>query len=347
MAISKKAHEILNREDLIAKRDEWFRRLQNVFTSVRDPWNDKYTFGVKGVLGRGQHDPYQEPEKWVEDCLEDLAAQYEAIENETYFRPLCVEYGPYGVHYIDKMLGAKVFQNAGQWYNEYLTTPIGRLQSPDLDTNEVWLGTKRAMQAFVEADVRLPVFGLPTIASALNIAVNLYGQEILMEMLLEPENAQADMETINNLLCEIHRRCRETIPAQQLQPVISWERTQPPGYGQLCGCTTQLISGETYQEIVAPLDDKLLSVYPNGGMIHLCGAHTQHLEAFRNMKSLKALQLNDRAAADLAVFHRELREDQVLYLVPCKEMSVEEAMEITGGKRLVVISNLQEPLLKE
>ena len=347
MAISKKAHEILNREDLIAKRDEWVRRLQNVFSGTADPWNDRFTYGVNGILAIGQHDPYTDVELWVEDCLEDLAQRYEEIENEVYFRPLCVEYGPYGVHYTDKMLGGNVYFHAGQWHCDYLPTPVGSLPSVDPDENPVWQMTQRAMNAFMEADVKLPFFGLPTYASALNIGVNLYGQDILMDMLMEPENAQADLTTINDLLCDLHRRSRAIIPAKQLQPVISWNRTQPPDYGQLCGCTTQLISGESYAEMVAPLDDKLLGVYPNGGMIHICGSHTQHIGAFRDMKNLKALQVNDRAAADLERYFRELREDQVIYLNPCKEMSVEEVMEITGGKRLVIAGDLSQPVLRK
>lgn len=344
MAISSKAKEILNRPDLIAKRDIWFQRIQNVFDSQENDWNQQYVTGVNGITGTGIHDPYTEPELWVEDCLEDLARRYEALENDVYFRPLCVEYNIYGVHYIDKMLGANVFFKEGQWYSDYLSSPIGQLKAPDLSKNEVWLLTKRAIQAFLEADVALPLFGLPTIASSLNIAVNLYGGNILTELLEDPDNALADLTVINDLLCELHTYCRNTLPMQQLQPVISWNRTQPPGYGQLCGCTTQLISGSLYEEMIAPLDDKLLSVYLNGGMIHLCGAHTQHIDSFRKMKSLKALQLNDRADIDLPAYFAGLREDQIIYLNPCKEVSIEDAMRITGGHRLIIAEDLTKPI---
>ena len=49
------------------------------------------------------------------------------------------------------------------------------------------------------------MFGLPTIASALNIALNLYGQEILLEMLADPDNARKDLETINRTLVRVHK----------------------------------------------------------------------------------------------------------------------------------------------
>lgn len=328
------------------KRNRWFERMQNVFDSAPSPWNDRHVLAVNGVRAQGRHDLYLEPERWVEDCLEELAERFSVVENEVWFQPLCVEYNAYGVHYIDKMLGCRVFREGNQWYNACLPAPVGQLQAPDPDQDEVWKTTRRAMEAFLEADVKLPLFGLPTIASALNIAVNLYGQDILMEMLLDPEKASADLTTINQLLCDLHQRSRALLPEKQLQPVISWNRTQPPGYGQLCGCTTQLISAQCYEELVAPLDDRLLSVYPHGGMIHLCGRHVQHIPAFRSMKHLKALQLNDRAAEDLLLYHQELRSDQIIYLNPCDGMTIEKAVEITKGERLILAANLPSPVLK-
>ena len=88
--------------------------------------------------------------------------------------------------------------------------------------------------------------------------------------------------------------------------------------------------------MIAPLDDRLLSVYPRGGMIHLCGSHAQHIPVMRQMKHLRSVQLNDRATWDLKAYYDGLREDQVIYLRPSEEMTVEKAMEITGGNRLII-----------
>ena len=346
MALSSKAKEILNRPDLIAKRDLWYERMYNVFHNVDSDWNRQYAFGLMGIFGKGKHDIYTEPELWVEDCLEDLAERYAVLENETYFRPLCVGMDLYGVHYMDKILGADVFYQDDQWYNNYMTTPIGTLKAPDLEQNEVWSLTKRIIQAFLDADVALPCLSLPVIASPLNVAVNLYGAEILVEMLCDPENAMKDLTLITNLQCQIHTMCRAMVPADQLQCVACDGRNQLPGYGQLCGCSTQLVSGPLYEEMIAPLDEKLLSVYPNGGMIHLCGSHTQHIETFRNMKSLTSVQINDRASDDLQEYFEGLREDQIIYYCPCEKVPLEKAMEITNGKRLVIVGNLEAPVQK-
>ena len=334
--------DIPNEALLVTRRDRWFDQLQKMFDGT---YREPIAYVLDGVRASGKCDPYTEPERWVDECMADIAANRAHLAaNEEKFVPVCVEFGLYGVHYIDRIFGSNVYFKAGQWYNDYLKTPIGELRAPDLENDETFQLSLRAARRFAEVGGELTLFGLPTIASALNIAINLYGQEILIAMLEEPEAARADLETINRTLIRIHRAFMEILPPRQLQPVISWARTQPPGYGQICGCSTQLLSGELYREMIADLDEAVLSAYEHGGMIHLCGSHAQHIETFRNMKSLRAVQVNDRAAEDLQLYFDGLREDQILYLCPCAGMTVERAMEITGGRRLVINAHLDRPV---
>ncbi len=332
----------LRRHDLAEARDRHFTALSSIFNG-QDP-DDVYV--LSGEWAWPPVDPYREPERWVEEALLMLDGKAPAVRDPRVFRPSCLEFGPYGVHFIDRMFGAPVFfdEASGQWYNHYLDTPIGSLSRPDLDRDPTWSLARRVAEAFLSHQVTVPLFGLPTIASALNIAVNLYGERILLAMIEEPEAAGRDLAVINETLCALHRWYRERIPCQQLQPVVSIERTQPPGFGQLCGCTTQLLSPDLYESHVAPLDHALLSVYPNGGMIHLCGSHTQHIPTWQAMPSLRAVQLNDRAAQDLDAYFRGLRDDQIIYLIPFDGMPVSRAMAITGGHRLVLQRVPEEPL---
>jgi hypothetical protein len=57
------------------------------------------------------------------------------------------------------------------------------------------------------------------------------------------------------------------------------------------------------------------------------------------MKSLRAVQLNDRAAEDLEVYWDDLRKDQVFYVNPCPGMPVERIKDTTGGRRVVIIAD--------
>ncbi|MCL2035384.1 MAG: hypothetical protein FWG94_11745 [Oscillospiraceae bacterium] len=342
MKLSNSAKKILNDPLRIEQRDQWFSRLQNLF----DGKKTDNVMAINGVCGSPEDDTllYSYPEQWVVESLENLAEKIDARGNDVQFILPCIEPGIFGVHFIDSIFGSHVYfeKESNQWYNEYLNTEIGTLRHPDLEKSEAWNLATRATNEFLKQEVELPLFGLPTIASALNIAVNLYGENILAEMLIDPDNAACDLSVINHLLAELHYWYRSVLPEKQLQPVISWQRTQPSGYGQICGCTTQLISAEVYDTQIAIFDNELLGVYPNGGMIHLCGSHSHLIPSFRSMQNLKALQLNDCAARDLALYFNGLREDQILYLMPCDGMPTEKAIEITGGNRLVIQAALSD-----
>ena len=339
MILSNQAKDILNDNELINIRDDWFLKMKSLYEGSYH--GD--TIYVNGILGFSKvYDAYLSPKEWMIDCLENLAQNAQTIKNMQMFKPLCVETGHYGVHFVDKLFDANVYFHDGQWQNDYVNYPIGSLKKIDLSTNKTFEIIKIATETFLEQDVKLPLFGLPTIASALNIAVNLYGEKILVEMLIEPENAKHDLKIINDLLIELHEYFIKVLPKEQLQPVISWNRTQPPQYGQLCGCTHQLVSKDIYEEFIMPLDNELLGVYKNGGMMHLCGTHVQHIPLFKQMSNLKSIQVNDKAAIDLEKYFYGLREDQLIWLNPCSEMTAKKALQITKGKRLVIADNIEK-----
>jgi hypothetical protein len=78
-------------------------------------------------------------------------------------------------------------------------------------------------------------------------------------------------------------------------------------------------------------------------MIHLCGSHRQHLPVWREMESLRAVQLNDRASEDFEYYYNELRDDQIIYFFPTTEFTAESALEISKGRRIVLVANLLVP----
>ena len=160
--LDERTREILNDADRIARRDAWFVRLSAVFRGNADNYNSRKVFTLHGSVPRPRDDDlaYTEPEKWVEACLELIAAEPECASDR--FAPVCVEYPIYGVHFIDRMFGARVYFKDGQWNADYLSAPVGELRMPDLRTDGTWALAERAAAAFLRADVRLPLFGMPT-----------------------------------------------------------------------------------------------------------------------------------------------------------------------------------------
>lgn len=297
-------------------------------------------FYLQGVSGKADVDLYTNPQGWLDEALADLASRAASILDPVVFRPLSIEPWPYGVHFIDRMFGCQVYYYEDNWWAHPLRSPIGTLQHPDLTIDDTWRLARELALGFIARGVTVPFYALPVIASPLNILVNLYEQDVLEAMITSPAAVHHDLRIITDLLCELHRWYRMHIPAEQLQPVAASGRCQPPGYGQICGCTTHLLSTSMYETFIADLDAEVLAVYPNGGLIHLCGAHTQHIPAWRNRPSLRAFQLNDRAAEDLERYYLELRDDQILYLNPTETMTADIAIKITGGRRLVIVQDI-------
>jgi hypothetical protein len=334
MDVKPDTHQTLCDPALLARREEHFRRLDALYANKKLD----QPFILQGVSPRCGLDPYVDPEGWLSDCLDDLASRAKAALDPEIFRPLVLEFNPYGVHFIDRIFGARVFRDEdGMFWSDPLPSAIGELGTPDLETNATWLEARHMAEIFLQQQVSVPLFGLPTIASAVNIAINLYGEKFLLALYDDPQAARHDLRVINDLLCRLHRWYLTGLPIEQLQPVVPSGRCQPRGFGQICGCSNHLLSTRMYRDFFAELDDELLSVYPHGGMIHLCGDHTRHIPLWRAMKSLRAVQINDRAAEDMQEYFNNLRDDQIIYLNPTETMTEERALAISGGSRLVII----------
>lgn len=321
-------------------------RLDDLFAGKRldSPF---YLAGIAAMSGMHGAEPPVSPETdpagWVRASLEWLAGQVERACDRRVFRPMSMEHWFRGVHFVDAVLGATVKptsqEGAGGWWVEHLASPIGTLRSPDLENNVTW---KKA-QTLARAMAATPapgVFLAPQVfASPLNIAVNLYGEEFLVALALEPDAVRRDLRVITDTIRTMTGWFLETLPPDRYQPICVGGRFQPRGMGQICGCTTQLLSAEQYREFIAGLDAEVLGSYPRrAGMIHLCGAHAQHIPVWREMKELRAVQINDRAAEDFELYFQGLRDDQVIYLNPTPTMTVEKALTISGRRRVVLVA---------
>ncbi len=290
-----------------------------------------------GIWGRSDADPAIEPERCIEQQIISLAQRKERLMNTRVFVPGICGISFHGVHFMDALMEGDVFDldGKGNWQVRPFAKPVGSLKPPDTDAYPEWEKAKRAARCFVDSGISNVFLNTPCLSSPLNIAINLYGQEFLLALYEEPGAAHHDLRIITDLMLMLHRWYLEHVPVASLQAVAAATRFRPPGYGHLCGCSCQLISADQYREFIMPYEEEVLSLYPHGGMIHLCGIHTQHIPVWRNMKTVRMLQLNDRASADLPAYFRGLRPDQVIYNLECPEMPWQQAAEFSGGRRIV------------
>lgn len=327
---------------LVETRERHFARLEDLFAGR--PL--KQAFVLSGISAVCDGQLLDDPAKWTQDACESLARQSARSLDPEVFRPLVLENWLYGVHFIDHLLGANTYFSQGQFWADFLSQPVGRLEMPDIEKSQSWRKAKEFALACAEFGGTAPLICTQVLSSPLNIIVNLYGQEVLAAMIYDEEAVRRDLRVITDLSVKLHRWFQANIPARQFAPVVAAGRCQPRGFGQICGCTSHLVSAQMYRDLFAPLDDEVLSLYPRGGLIHLCGSHTHHIPVWRELKSFRAFQINDRAAEDLEIYFKELRDDQVIYLNPTPTMTVQRAMAITRGRRLVIATDLPEsPLL--
>jgi hypothetical protein len=337
--IDREIREALSDLRLIRVREMHLSRLQALFDG--EPLDSPVV--VCGVGGWSGTDILTDPERWLEEVLESMAQYVDVALDDRVFRPLCLEGWLYGVHFTDRVFGAPVHFAFDQWWSVALETPVGQLPRPDLTTHETWVQARTLAELMVEAGCSAPLIATQVLGAPLNQTFNIYKDRLLEAFYDDPDGVKRDLRVVTDTLCAMHRWYRQHIPRMQMQPVCIGGRCQPRGFGQMCGCATQLVSPRIYREFIAPLDDEVLSLYPHGGMYHLCGSHTHLIPTWREMKSLRAIQINDRAAEDLEEYYRELRDDQVIYLNPTETMTVERAMAITGGRRLVIAADLKAP----
>ncbi|MCQ2399755.1 MAG: hypothetical protein MJ072_04545, partial [Clostridia bacterium] len=144
--------DILDDEKLLRIQNGWFDRLQGVSDGKFDVGKG---FRLKGILAPWTNVIYEDPERFIDESLEFVANKAEVLLEEDVFRPLTVSCGAYGVHYIDKILGAEVFQR-DDWYNNYLTTPVGTLKAPDYMNDPTVQLTLRMAKRFTEVGGRVP-----------------------------------------------------------------------------------------------------------------------------------------------------------------------------------------------
>ncbi|NLG83755.1 MAG: hypothetical protein GX493_03900 [Firmicutes bacterium] len=301
-------------------------------------------FGTNhGLAGTNQIDMLKDPDAWLDEVLSDMAARIEVAADPITFQPLAIEIDPLGTHFIDALFGAEVGFHEGQVWSFPLRCDLSELSMPDLANSELLRATLRLVRAAVSASQGRILIAAPVLSCPINIGINLFGERLLEGLIEQPEETRRALRIITDVIIALTRIFIAEIPDEIRRTSVASSRYAPPGYGLIDGCATQLVSREHYREFFAPLDAEILAVYPeHRGMIHLCGAHSQHILLWREMEGLSSIQLNDRAAEDLELYVKARRPDQIIYITPTPTMTVDRIMEITKGERVILQCQLTE-----
>lgn len=294
-------------------------------------------FGVNhGLWGTNAIDMLTQPDEWLAECLADMAGKAGELADLRTYAPAYFELDAFGTHFIDALFTAKVSFHEGQVWSEELPCDPSDLHVPDLDASPLLRAILTTAAKAVEVGKGRLFVSTPVLSCPINIGINLFGQRLLVALLDAPQDAQRVLRIVTDVIVACVRAFRRAVPPDILRTTVACSRYMPAGYGFIDGCAAQLVSADVYREFFAPLDAEILTEWPNGGMIHLCGACAQHIPAWREMKPLRAVQLNDRAADDLDLYAAGLRSDQVLYVSPTDTYPPRRVIEVTAGRPLVM-----------
>ncbi len=282
--------------------------------------------------------------EWLKAMIRSFEENASLGADTITFSPLVAEFWPLGVHFVDALFGAHVSERDGNFWADQLPTELGSLKPVDVEHAELVLWSLEAMSRALSSLPKGISLTTPVFASPLNIALNLFGERALMALSLVETADMAGLAVIADTIEALHRLIRKRFPQKRVRFYASSHRYAPDGFGHICGCSTQLVGPQAYAEHVAPLDAQVLRVYPEGGTIHLCGYHTQHIPCWRKMENLRGVQLNDAAADDFEHYFRGLRDDQMIYVALTRSMTVERILKISGGRRVILQTRLEKKL---
>lgn len=288
-----------------------------------------------GLRGTNGIDMLARPQEWLEHTLSDMARRVAEAADPVNFRPLYLELDCLGVHYVDALLGARVYFHEAQAWNDPLPCDLADLRMPDLSRSQVFQASLRLVRLAAAATRGLMPIAIPVTSCPINIGINLFGDRLLEAMLARPGAARHALRVITDVIVAALRELTAALPEAIWRPPVVSSRCAPSGHGYIDGCATQLVSRRHYEEFLAPLDAEILAVFPRGGQIHLCGACTQHIPTWRGMGNLASVQLNDRAAEDFEAYFAALRPDQIVYVAPTPTMTLDRILTISAGRRIV------------
>jgi len=288
---------------------------------------------LTGLPAHEEEDMLSDFNKVKERALADIGNILPVLSKNTFYSPVA-EIWPFGVHYLDVIFGCKVFHRSGTIFAKKLSCRPGKLKRPDLGSSDVFLRSYELAKFLLDSVPPEIKISTPVLSSPLNIATNLFGGEFLVTLMEKRDEAVSALETITGIIIELHKAFGMLGP--RVRPYAASSRYTPDGFGHICGCSTHRVSGRTYAETIVAFDEQVLSVYPEGGTMHLCGKHLQHADAFKKMKKLRGIQINDAAADDFEGYLAGLREDQVIYVAPTASVTAQKIIEKGKGRRVII-----------
>jgi hypothetical protein len=169
--------------------------------------------------------------------------------------------GLYGGNTVAAILGMPITYYHDNWPNvqqQHLTLEMAaKLQIPDLDSNPFFCQLMDQVEQIIELEGRCD--GFINWQGVINTALRLRGQELLMDLVDEPQICQHLFDVITTVMIDATRRLRN----RQRVSGVDYN------FATVSNCSVNMISPELYREFLLPCDCRIAEAFDTIG-IHNC-----------------------------------------------------------------------------
>lgn len=178
---------------------------------------------------------------------------------------------------------------------------IEDLEYPNLETNEVWLATKKQMEylqdKYGSVETHINLMGIQ------NIALDLMGQELMVAYYTNPEAIEELLGHITDMSITIGKEFQKYSKVISAGVTAITKQTVPECY-LTSNCSVEMISNDLYEEFLLKYDQQLADAFGNFA-VHHCGQSMEHVvEGYSKLKGLTFAEVG--AGSDLAAVRAKL-----------------------------------------
>lgn len=186
--------------------------------------------------------------------------------------PLDLLTGTYGACTVAAIYGVSIVYADDNWPNcahDYLTDEqLARLEPPDLDRNPHFAQLMEQVEWIAAREGRIE--GFINWQGVLNNAQRLRGQQLLMDVLDQPQAAKHLFACVCETMIQGIRRLHERQRASGVDG----------RFVTVSNCLVNMVSPRVYRELLLPWDQKLAAVYGCIGIHNCAWSATPYLEAY-------------------------------------------------------------------
>ncbi len=207
-------------------------------------------------------------------------------------KPLDLLTGTYGASSIAAIYGVPIIYARDNWPNcahQYLSEDeIKQLSPPDLDSNRHFQALMNQVEKIAELEG--PVEGFINWQGVLNNAQRLRGQDLFMDMMMNPGMVHHLFECVTTTMIDAAKRLHER------QRVSGVEVS----FFTMSNCLVNMVSAEHYAELLLPYDLKISGAFETVG-VHNCAWNANpYLEDYAKIPNIRYIDMGQNSDLERA-----------------------------------------------